>query len=74
MFYVEYSLLWASLVIFWLPQYLKLKKKICGFFFYIVRKSVESPGKCVQVLSGMLLLGNQNTNRRFEKALSLANS
>lgn len=59
---------------FWLLQNLKLWKKMGGFFFHVVRKSVESPGNYVQYLSGMLLLGNQNTNRRFKKGLSLPKS
>lgn len=48
---------------------LKLWKKVRGFFLHFVQKSVESPGKYVQYLSGVLLLRNQNTNRRLEKAL-----
>lgn len=48
---------------------------MCGLFFHVVRKSVESPGNYAQYLSGgMLLLGNQNTNRRFKKGLSLPKS
>lgn len=52
---------------FGLRQNLKLWKKKCGFFFNVVGKDVESPRKYVQYLSEMLLLGNQNTNRRFQK-------
>lgn len=41
------------------------KKNVVSFSMY--KKTVESPRKYVQSLSEMLLLGNPNTNRRFQK-------
>lgn len=69
MLYTEHHVCSMLVLSFLADTKFETVKKMCGFSFHVVWKSVESPGNYVQHLSGMLLLGNQSTNRRFKKAL-----